>query len=442
MVVLVIGILSDLSVRTELRNERSSLRVTQGRLSTTLKTLSSVETTLASTTSNRDALRVALQITAWELSSAKADLASTQGALASANTNLASTQSNLANANTGLYLQGTAISALNTCLSGIEQALNQIAVGNQSGALHSISGVAGSCQTTQGVGKGGPVYPFDFPDPDVLRVGTTYYAYATNSATGNVQAIRSDDLAHWTVLGDALSQLASWARPGSTWAPAVFERNGSYLLYYTAAQASNGQKCVSVATAGQPQGPFDDSSTSPLVCQTNLGGSIDPSPFVDANGTAYLTWKSQASSGPPTIWVQQLSANGTNLVGGGPTALLRPSHAWEGGVVEGPNMLVWSGHYYLFYSANDWNSASYAIGVAICQGPTGPCSKPLDHAILASQGPASGPGGPSLFTDSSGGLWMAFHAWSPSAVGYPHSRLLFLRQVTFAYGIPVVQSSV
>ncbi len=102
-------------------------------------------------------------------------------------------------------------------------------------------------------------------------------------------------------------------------------------------------------------------------------------------------------------------------------------------------MLLWSGRYYLFYAGNNWDSGDYAIGVAACQGPTGPCSKPLGHAIMSSQGPLSGPGGPSLFTDTHGGLWIAFHAWLPSAVGYPNSRLLFLRQVTFTDGIPVVQ---
>jgi len=110
-------------------------------------------------------------------------------------------------------------------------------------------------------------------------------------------------------------------------------------------------------------------------------------------------------------------------------------------VIEGPFVLPWSGRYYLFYSANNWNSSNYAIGVAICQGPTGPCSKPLDHSIVVSQGAAmSGPGGPSLFTDTRGKLWIAFHAWLPSAVGYPNSRLLFLRQVTFTDNLPVVQS--
>jgi beta-xylosidase len=316
-------------------------------------------------------------------------------------------------------------------------------VGDQNGAVASMSTVASSCQSAQGQGKGGPVFPFDFPDPEVVRVGSTYYGYATNSATGNIQMIQSTDLAEWKVLGDALPHLAAWARPGGTWAPGVFELNGGSVLYYTAIDRLTGKHCISVAVAPQPQGPFVDSSTSPLVCQLDLGGSIDPSPFVDAGGTPYLTWKSEGVNGrPPTIWSQQLGADGITLVGQAPAPLIQPSQGWEAGVVEGPSMLPWSGQYFLFYSANNWDSASYAIGVAVCQGPTGPCSKPFDHSIVLSQGTAmSGPGGPSLFTDTQGGLWIAFHAWLPSAVGYPHSRLLFLRQVTFTNRLPVVQST-
>jgi len=442
LAVLTTGILSDLQVRSELRLARSSLRATQARLRTTqarlrttqsrlastLRSLTSVQADLASTTTERDTLEVAFKITAWELSGAESYLASTQ--------------TSLANANTGLVLQGTAITTLNTCLAGVEKALNQLSVGDQSGAVTSISKVASSCQVLQGQGKGGPVFPFDFPDPDVIRVGTTYYGYATNSATGNVQMIQSTDLMQWTVLGDALSHLPAWAGHGSTWAPGVFELNGTFVLYYTAFDTLTSTQCVSVAVAHSPLGPFVDSSTSPLVCQPDLGGSIDPNPFIDAGGTPYVTWKSEGANGqPPTIWAQQLSADGTALVGRGPTALLKPSQRWEGGVVEGPSILVWSGHYYLFYSANNWRTANYTIGVAACRGPTGPCSKPFDRPIIGSQATMSGPGGPSLFTDPQGVLWIAFHAWLPSAVDYPHSRLLFLRQVTFTDDLPVVQSA-
>jgi hypothetical protein len=436
LALLAAGVLSDdLHVRSELRQARSFLETTRSHLATTLRRLASVETNLTTITGKRDTLQVALSITAWELSGAAANLASTQA-------NLASTQTNLANANTNLTLDGTNIATLNTCLAGVAQALNQISVGNQNGAVASMSAVASSCQAAQGQGKGGPVFPFDFPDPDVVRVGTIYYGYATNSATGNIQMIKSSDLAQWKVLGDALPHLAAWARPGGTWAPGVFELNGRFVLYYAAIDGLTGKQCISIAVAPQPQGPFVDSSTSPLICQLDRGGSIDPSPFLDAGGIPYLTWKSEGANGqPPTIWSQQLTADGTAVVGPGPAALLHPSQRWEGGVVEGPSVLLWSGRYYLFYSANNWDSADYAIGVALCQGPAGPCSKLFDHSFVSSQGTMSGPGGPSLFTDTQGGLWIAFHAWLPSAIGYPHSRLLFLRQVTFNNHLPVVQST-
>ncbi len=423
-----LGIGSDLQTRSALRQARSELHATRFQVARTLRTLSSVESNLLRTSGQRTVLQNELRTTTQELAAAQANLSSTQAGLSSADTSLVS--------------QGIDIAVLNACLAGVEQALNQIAVGDNSGAVSSISAVSPSCQALRGQGTGGPIYPFDFPDPDVIRVGGVYYGYATNSAGGNIQMIQSSDLTHWTVVGDALPHVASWARSGDTWAPGVFDLQGTFVLYYAAVDAASGKECISVAVAGVAQGPFVDDSTAPLVCQLDLGGSIDPSPFVDAAGTPYLVWKSEGADGqPPAIWSQQLASNGLSLAGTGPQILLRPSQSWEGGVVEGPFIVPWSGRYYLFYSANNWNSAQYAIGVAVCQGPTGPCVKPLDHPLVASQGDLSGPGGPSVFTDSSGAPWMAFHAWVPSAVGYPNNRFLFLRPVTFAGSVPVVQAT-
>jgi hypothetical protein len=44
-----------------------------------------------------------------------------------------------------------------------------------------------------------------------------------------------------------------------------------------------------------------------------------------------------------------------------------------------------------------------------------------------------------VFTDKQGQLQMAFQAWLPGAVGYPHPRLLFIRQVDVTDGIPHVE---
>ena len=44
-----------------------------------------------------------------------------------------------------------------------------------------------------------------------------------------------------------------------------------------------------------------------------------------------------------------------------------------------------------------------------------------------------------VFTDKQGQLQMAFQAWLPGAVGYPHPRLLFIRPLDVADGIPQVE---
>ena len=43
-----------------------------------------------------------------------------------------------------------------------------------------------------------PVYDHDAPDPDIIRVGSTYYVYTTGSHLGNIPVLTSTDLQHWT----------------------------------------------------------------------------------------------------------------------------------------------------------------------------------------------------------------------------------------------------
>ena len=38
-------------------------------------------------------------------------------------------------------------------------------------------------------------------------------------------------------------------------------------------------------------------------------------------------------------------------------------------------MMKYQSSYYLFYSANWWESSSYGIGYAVCSSPAGPCTK-------------------------------------------------------------------
>ena len=357
---------------------------------------------------------------------------------------LATAERTLSTTNADAYAQSLDIGTLQTCLGGVRGSYQQIAAHHSNQAAQDISAVSAACVTLAGGDSAGLVYPFDFPDPDVLVVGGTYFAYATNSVAGNIQIIESTDLAHWSAVGNALPTLPAWAAPDATWSPAVAQVGGSFVLYYAAVVAGpgGGEECISTATASQPQGPFIDSSSAPLECQAGLGGSLDPSPFVDSDGQRYLLWKSDGGTGPATIWSQPLDPAGTAFTAGtDPVPLLVPTQPWEGGTVEAPDLVVNANRYFLLYSGNNWNSADYAIGVASCAGPAGPCTKPLAQPILASGTGDDGPGGASVFTDTSGAYWVAFHAWLPGAVGFPQNRDLFIRRLDLSGPTPVVGSA-
>jgi hypothetical protein len=414
---------TDLQAQSRLRHERQSLATAQTHLVTARHDLVDEVYARGLASAHLAEVRTALTTTL-------AEVATTEGAVV--------TTDKMA------YIDGLAIGTLRTCLGGVQAALQQITAHDNSGATADISAVSAACLSLD-AGSSGLVYPFDFPDPDVLLVDGTYFAYATNSAEGNIQIIDSTDLQHWTSVGNALPQLPGWAKPNGTWAPAVLPIGGKYLLYYAAVvggAGGGGEECISVATATQPQGPFVDSSTAPLVCQSNLDGSIDPDAFVDSGGTPYLIWKSngQLIGQAAAIWSEKLNPAGTGLAAGtAPAKLLNANQPWEALNVEAPDLVLDGGRYFLFYSGNNWDSASYAVGVAMCSGPLGPCFKTLSQPILSAGSSMAGPGGEAVFADSSGDMWMAFDAWLPGAVGYPHSRALYLRRLDLSGPNPVLE---
>ena len=401
----------------------------------------SEHTELTAATKKLSASRSELADTSYDEVLTTNHRAALQASVASTLTQLAANEKALSDNTADALFQGANIGTLENCLGGVQSSFKQIAQHNSALAAEDISAVSAACLTLDGGSGDGLVYPFDFPDPDVIVAGNTYFAYATNSVAGNIQIIQSTNLTTWNAVGNALPSLPSWAAPDATWAPAVAVIGGAYLLYYAALVAGpgGGEECISVATASQPQGPFIDSSTAPLECQPALAGSIDPSPFIDTNGNVYLVWKSNGGTGPATIWSEQLDPAGTGFVAGAtPTQLLVPDQAWEGGIVEAPDLVTSGGRYFLFYSGNNWNSANYAVGVATCTGPLGPCTEPLASPILAGTSKMEGPGGEDVFADGSGSYWIAFHAWTAGAVGYPNSRDLYLRRLDLSGPTPVV----
>ena len=265
------------------------------------------------------------------------------------------------------------------------------------------------------------VFDQDFPDPFVLRAGAYWYAFSTQNGLNEVPVIRSADLVRWEPVGDALAALPSWSTFGAVWAPAVAPRPiGGFVLYYTTKHAATGLQCLSRAVSPLPEGPYVDTSGEPFVCQTDRGGSIDPSPFTAADGSPWLAWKSEGTlEGEPTrIWTAPLTADGSALAAE-PANVLTTQEVWEGPIVEAPSMVVEQGRYHLFFSGNRWETPDYAIGHAVCDGPAGPCRRAPAVPVVRADGARAGPGGGEAFRDVDGSLLLAHHAWSPEAVGYP-----------------------
>jgi beta-xylosidase len=279
----------------------------------------------------------------------------------------------------------------------------------------------------------------DRPNPFVLVTNGKYYLYSSQSGTfdsPNLPLWVSTDFAHWSPARDALPTLPRWATWGSTWAPDVRRVNGAWVLYYSAlVKSQNGwTRCIGSATASTPTGPFKPVERL-LVCQLDRRGSIDPRTFVDGDGTLWLHWKSDDNADPngtrhASIYAQRLSGDGLTLVGPR-TVIVTADQLWEGQVVEAPQMVRASGHYWLFYSGNWYNTPKYAIGVAECRGPAGPCTKPASsRPFLGSNAQGSGPGESSLFADGNG-YWIVYGPW---AVRYPEKtiRPVALAHVVFS----------
>jgi arabinan endo-1,5-alpha-L-arabinosidase len=283
-----------------------------------------------------------------------------------------------------------------------------------------------------------PVLDQDFPDPDVLKVGHDYYAYATNANDVNIQAARSSDLVHWDVLGEVLPDLPEWAVQsfGWAWAPEVFSpADGQYVMYFTArfAIGFDGTQCIGVATSGDPAGSFASSNPEPFICQTDEGGSIDASSFVDSDGQRYVLWKNDGNSSGYQVWlyIQKVSADGLTLQGE-PRRLLTVDQTWEGLVVEAPTLWGQDGRYYLFYSANAYNDRRYATGYAVADHIFGPYVK-AEEPLLATDLAAGlvGPGGQDIIIGPRGGTWILFHGWAPDAY-----RRLYLAPLDWATDAP------
>jgi hypothetical protein len=292
--------------------------------------------------------------------------------------------------------------------------------------------------------KPGSTYTGNFPDPHVVYDDGTYYAYGTSTGGAVLPVMSSTDLQTWTArpaytppalpgcdaghafYNDALPCRPAWAGAAKNviWAPGVARLpNGTWAAYYAIEE-----RCLSVAIASSPLGPFIDSTTSSLWCDPE-GGSLDPAPFVDTDGSVWLIWKSNGVPGsqPTKIWSRRMNADGRSFAPGSVrTELLRTASPWEGNVIENPTLVRWdpdaagpaASRLYLGWSGNEWQSANYRVGIATCTSPSGGCTR-RSGPLLANTSARLSLAGGNLFVDHGGRMRTSYHWWNAPYTSYP-----------------------
>ena len=244
-------------------------------------------------------------------------------------------------------------------------------------------------------------------DPAPLVVGDTVYLYVGHDeAKGDDFFLMkewlcysSKDLRHWTGHGAIMKPTDfKWAI-GDAWATQVVPRGGRYYLYATVKHGDpQPGMSIGVAVADNPLGPFKDARGSALITDATTPGpygwnDIDPTVFIDDDGTAWLAW------GNPVLYLARLKPNMTELDGPIEKIAL-PNYT------EGPWLSKRKGVYYLTYASmahqNLWEHLSYATAPS----PRGPWTY---QGELTGQARNSFTIHPGIIDDFKGQSYLVYH---------------------------------
>jgi beta-xylosidase len=270
-----------------------------------------------------------------------------------------------------------------------------------------------------------PILHADYSDPDVVRSGDDFYMTASSfQCAPGLPILHSKDLVNWTLIGHGFEQqppleVFSAPQPGSgAWAPALRYHDGEFCIYYPDPDYG-----IYRVKAKNPAGPWSE----PLLVK-RAKGWIDPCPFWDDDGKAYLANAMAASrSGIKSILVlSRMSADGTRLLDGG--TLIFDGHDRHP-TVEGPKLYKRKGYYYVFAPAGGvatgWQLVLRSKNIY----------GPYEEKVVLSQGstPINGPHQGAWVDTPSGESWF-IHFQDKDVYG----RVVHLQPMRWVDGWPVI----
>ncbi|MDA3893767.1 MAG: glycoside hydrolase 43 family protein [Salinivirgaceae bacterium] len=270
-----------------------------------------------------------------------------------------------------------------------------------------------------------PILHLDYSDPDVVQVGSKYYMTASSfNCIPGLPLLESENLVDWELIGYAIKQLepdSVFSKPqhgNGVWAPAIRYHNNMFYIYY-----GDPDFGIFVVTAKDIHGPW----SKPLLVKDGKGW-IDPCPFWDEDGTAWLVhaWAGSRAGVKSTLTLHKMSADGRELLDNG--IIVFDGHH-EHKTVEGPKMYKRNNYYYIFAPAGGvtegWQLALRSKNV------TGPyeVEKVLDQGATNINGPHQG-----AWVDAFDGSSWFFHFQDKGAFG----RIVHLQPMEWINDWPVI----
>jgi len=290
-----------------------------------------------------------------------------------------------------------------------------------------------------------PQFNLDFPDPAVIKVGSTWYAFATNSNGKHVQAAEAPHaLGPWTWLDIDLLPDGGWTTGNNTWAPDVRRLDdGTFVMYYSGeAPGGGGRHCIGVAISRDVLGPYTPQAT-PFACPLDRGGAIDASGFLDtATRRRYVVYKVDGNNlghggecnnlvapiESTPILLQEVAADGMTPIGAAVQILDRSDE--DGPLVEAPDLVrAADGTYVLFYSSHCFTSPEYVVRYAKAATVAGPYVKAAAPLLRTGVLGLTAPGGA---TSAEEGGALLYHA------DCAEGRCLFVADYTLQEGMVVL----
>ena len=209
-----------------------------------------------------------------------------------------------------------------------------------------------------------PILYADYSDPDAIRVGEDYYMVASSfTYLPGVPLLHSRDLVHWEIINYCVPALPfeKYDRPAhgsGTWAPSIRYHKGEFFVFIPLPDEG-----IFVARSKDPRGTFQLNR----LCESR--GWIDPCPFWDEDGKAYMVFAyARSRCGiKHRLALAEIDPECTGLRG-------EPRVIFDGTQLaptsEGPKMYKRNGWYYILMPsggvATGWQSALRAKDI---QGP-------------------------------------------------------------------------